>query len=506
MIGSPSNRVWRAWFAATRQELRAPADVLVRLSASLKEDIPAGAPPRLTEAAANIHTRSLQLQEQVTIFQTFDPDRAPFDENQEKIVRHDVRGHAAYIIGMCQLWMKQAQRFDLGALIPRLNELASAAGHIVTLLDKLVSFSRADDSTTAEVAGSAEVLRYMDAMPASQERGDLLVVDDNRYNREFMADLLISQGHRVATAADGEEALRLVADQPFDLILLDVLMPGMTGFGLLERLKDSEDWRHIPVIMVSALEDENGVVNCIARGAEDYLTRPVSPTLLRARIGAGLEKKRLRDREVAHLVRIDQLLHALFPPEVVTELKETSSVRPKRFDHVGVMFLDVVGFTAFCDSRRDQPEEVVNSLQKHHLAFERIARAHGVQKIKTVGDAFLGVAGLLRPCPKPVRTLVECGREMIQAARANTPSWEVRVGIHVGSVVAGVLGETQYSFDLWGDTVNTAARMETAARIGSITLSAEAWQEIAVGAVGQPRDVAVRGKGVMEVFDFVDFV
>jgi CheY-like chemotaxis protein len=329
-----------------------------------------------------------------------------------------------------------------------------------------------------------------------------LVVDDNRFNRDYLHDLLVQQGHTVAVAADGEEALRLLAAQPFDLLLLDVLMPGISGFGLLERLKSSELWRHIPIIMISALEDEKSVLNGIARGAEDYLTRPVDPGLLRARIGACLEKKRLRDREITYVTRIDQLLHAIFPPEIVVELKETASIRPRRYERVGVMFLDVVGFTAFCDTQRDHPEEVVSSLQRHTLAFERIARGHGVQKIKTVGDAFMGAAGLLRPVEQPVLTLVRCGLEMIAAARANTPSWEVRVGVHFGPVVAGVVGETQYSFDLWGDTVNTAARMESSGRPGTVTLSEDAWREVEPRATADERHVAVRGKGPMEVYDF----
>ena len=499
-----SGRVWSVWLAATRQELAAPVDALVRGSAALRSALPADAPARFTEAVANIHKRSQQLQELVAHW--LQPDgTGEFDEAQEKALRHDLRGHAAYVIGMCRLWQQQAVKFSLERFDPALETLAATASHIVTLLDKLVSFKQTATPTAAEEAGLAELLRYMDSLPASQEQGDILVVDDNPYNREYLRDLLAQQGHRVVGAADGEEALRLVAAQPFDLILLDVLMPGMTGFGLLERLKASDLWRHIPVIMVSALEEEKGVINCIARGAEDYLRRPVEPLLLRARVGACLEKKRLRDREITYVGRIDQLLHALFPPEVVVELKETSSIRPRRYERVGVLFLDLVGFTPFCDSHRDRPEDVVNSLQQHFLAFERIARGHGVQKIKTIGDAFMGTAGLLRPSANPVLTLIRCGLDMIQAARSGSPPWEVRVGIHLGPVVAGVIGETQYSFDLWGDTVNIAARMESAGQPGTVTLSGDAWREVATLGRAEPRQVAIRGKGTMEVFGFLEF-
>jgi adenylate cyclase len=450
MTATPSfQRVWSAWLAATRQELSAPANALVRISESLKASVPPDAPPRFADAAANIQTRSGQLRELVArLLQAGEEQQ---DEALQRTTRHDLRGHAAYVIGISQLWKKQAGKFSIEKFVPVLENLEAAAGHVITLLDKLVSFKQSAPSQ-AEEEDLAQLLRFMDNLPTSQERGEILVVDDNRYNRDYMSELFVQQGHRVVTAADGEEALRLIAEQPFDLILLDVLMPGLTGFGLLERLKSSELWRHIPVVMVSALDEEQGVINCIARGAEDYLPRPVDPLLLRARVGACLEKKRLRDREVAHLHRIDQLLHAIFPPEVVIELKETSAIRPRRYERVGVLFLDVAGFTAYCASVRDRPEDVVNSLQQHFLAFERIARKHGVQKIKTIGDAFMCTAGLLRDDGQPVQSLIRCGLEMIESARTISPPWEVRIGIHVGPVVAGVIGETQYSFS--GETLS----------------------------------------------------
>jgi CheY-like chemotaxis protein len=498
---APSGRILDAWLSATRQELTAPAEALVRTAQIWQQALPPDAPMKLVEAANHVVRRSQQL---LDLIPNFIRPSQPLQPDEERSLRHDLRGHAAYVIGMAHLWRKQLSKLALDRFDSILERLEQTAHHIVTILDRMASFQQADPGSDDSVP-IAELMRLMEELPASQERGHILVVDDNPFNRQYLQELLTQQGHQVTTAADGESALRLLNERPIDLILLDVLMPGISGFGLLERVKSSSRWRHIPVVMVSSLEEQRSVVNCIARGAEDYLTRPVDPLLLRARIGASLEKKRLRDREVSYLQRIDQLLHALFPAPVVAEVRETSTVRPRRHEKVGVLFADVVGFTAYCDQHREWPEWVVESLQRHYLAFERIAQSHGVQKIKTVGDAFMGTAGLLTPHHNPVRVLVECGLEMIASARANSPSWDLRVGIHVGPVVAGVVGETQFSFDLWGDTVNTAARMESASEPGRITLSPEAWYDIADLANAESATVEIRGKGKMQVYRFLHF-
>jgi CheY-like chemotaxis protein len=342
-------------------------------------------------------------------------------------------------------------------------------------------------------------------VPLAAERGDLLVVDDSAENRELLQVLLQQQGHKVTVASSGPEALDLLGQRPFDLILLDVMMPDMDGFAVLDRLKANEAWRHIPVLMVSALDRLDAVVNCIAVGAEDYLIKPFNEMLLRARVGACLEKKRLRDREMEHLQRIDRLLRAIFPEEVLPELTREGTIRPRRYEKVGVCFADVVGFTAFCDQHLDRPEYVAGMLQWYVGEFERVAREHGVQKIKTIGDAFMMASGLPVAVDNPVLRLVRCAWDLLSAIRKGPAGWQVRVGIHVGPVVAGTLGEQQYSFDLWGATVNIAARMESCGRPGSITLSDTAWQDVAEVCRGEPRDVAVRGIGHMIVWEVTGF-
>jgi adenylate cyclase len=334
----------------------------------------------------------------------------------------------------------------------------------------------------------------------------ILIVDDEPFNLDVLEQELELLGHVSVRAANGEEALERLKTDSFDLALLDVMMPRLDGRALLQRMKSHDAWRHIPVIMISALTDMDNVVRCIARGAEDYLPKPFEPVLLAARIGACLERKRLHDRETAHRDAIDwerrrsdELLHAILPAAAVAELKETGRVRPRQFDEVAVLFIDIVGFTAWCHAH--PPEQVVANVQRLAEDFEALAHRHGMEKIKTIGDAFMATSNLLEPHADPVMAAVRCSRDMATATHASPSGWRVRAGIHIGPVVAGVVGRTKFSFDLWGDTVNVAARLSALATQDAVYLSMDAYARVrgrcpalAVGPVG------LKGKGEVEVW------
>jgi adenylate cyclase len=336
--------------------------------------------------------------------------------------------------------------------------------------------------------------------------GALLVVEDDAVSRSMLARRLVRLGHKVVITENGRLALELLRSQPFDLLLLDVQMPEMDGHELLRRLKADAGLREVPVIVLSASSETDAIARCIEIGAEDYLPKPFDPVLLQARIGACLEKKRLRDREVSHLRQIeeekrrsDELLHIILPHDVAEELKRTQGVKPRRFENVAVLFCDIADFTAYCNQH--PPELVHQQLQALVDAFEQISARHGLEKIKTIGDSFMATAGLLAPLDNPALACVRAGLEMGVAAGAQPPRWQVRVGVHAGPVIAGVVGRRKYQYDVWGDTVNTAARMEEAAPPGSVCVDAGTWARIAAfcrgRAVGR---VAIKGKGELELF------
>jgi class 3 adenylate cyclase len=336
----------------------------------------------------------------------------------------------------------------------------------------------------------------------------ILVVDDNEDNRFTLVRRLKRSGYeKIEVAADGRQALARLSEQPFDLVLLDIMMPEMDGYEALGLIKRDFHLRHIPVIMISAADQMESIVKCIELGAEDFLPKPFNATLLQARVSASLEKKRLRDQEdayraqiVAEKKRADDLLNIIIPPSAVVELKATGAVKPRRHENVAILFCDIVGFTAYCD--KHLPEIVVGHLQTLIESFELIVDRHGMEKIKTIGDAFMATGGLLRPVAAPLLSAVRCGLEMSEKAQETEPNWDVRVGLHFGPVVAGIVGKQQFLFDVWGDTVNIAARLVEHGAPGTVTMTLAAWQEVQDECHARALGVVdIKGKGRIDVVE-----
>jgi adenylate cyclase len=336
----------------------------------------------------------------------------------------------------------------------------------------------------------------------------ILVVDDDEGNRYTLSRRLRRENFTdITEAVDGRSALTALRERSFDLVLLDVMMPEMDGYEVLSHIKSDMNLRDIPVIMISALDAIDSVVRCIELGAEDYLPKPFNPTLLKARIGASLEKRRLRFQEEAYLRQIetekrrsDDLLHAVLPPGASRELKATNEVRPRRYEDVAVLFCDIVEFTAYCD--RNAPEQVVAELQTLIEEFERIVATHGLEKIKTIGDALMATAGLLQPSDEPLVAAVRCGLDLVAGTRWVSPHWSIRVGIHRGPIVAGIVGKRQFLFDLWGDTVNMASRICACAEVNSVCMSSLEWMRIRSRCQAKARGAfELKGKGRIELVE-----
>jgi class 3 adenylate cyclase len=506
---------------ALRLELREQIGVVVESAELLLDDRTPDASPEFDADMTRILAAARRLLTMVD--EAFGPDAletGPIDtETLGSHLRHELRTPLNHVIGYAEMLLEDAEEAGRDGLADDLRRIHSAGRQLTGMLEAALALVTGTPDSTGEANGAApiEELETLEELvtPDSREiaplEGRILVVDDDEANRDVLSRRVRSQGAEVEVAASGKEALEILRTGTFDAVLLDVMMPDMNGYQVLKEMKADTSLRDIPVVMISALNQVESTVRCIQLGAEDYLTKPFDPTLLRARLGACIEKKRLRDREIVHLRtidkerrRADELLRAIFPPEIARELKATQAVRPRRYEDVAVLFSDTVGFTRFSDTR--EPEEIIDLLQRLVERQEELAELHGLEKIKTIGDAFMGAAGLLRPTSDPVLSCVRCGLEMIEAARQLDPPWELRIGIHLGPLVGGVLGRRQYLFDLVGDTVNTASRVESAGIPGAVCLSGAAWQQIDHLAAGRSLGkVDVKGKGEIEIVRFERF-
>jgi len=295
--------------------------------------------------------------------------------------------------------------------------------------------------------------------------GHLLVVDDNKVNRLLLSRSLEQQGHSVETAENGRQALEMLRSKPFDLVLLDIQMPEIDGYEVLSQLTSDLHLRDIAVIMTSALDELDSVVKCIEMGAEDYLTKPVNPVLLRARIGASLEKKRLRDQQ-------RELIRKFATAEVADDLETSGFSLGGKFVEATAMFSDIRSFTTIAESQ--SPAETIELLNTYYtLMFEAIS-GHGGIVNQMVGDGLMAIFGAPLAQEGHCEMAVRAALEMIEMVdlfnyeRETEGKLKIRIGIGIasGQVIAGYTGTVhRATYTCVGDTVNLAARLESHTKV-----------------------------------------
>jgi class 3 adenylate cyclase/CheY-like chemotaxis protein len=410
---------------------------------------------------------------------------------ERRSLQHELRTPLNAIIGYSDLLAEDLAGSSFDDLRACVVKVRASAVDLLSRLDAFLSLP--DGRIRRAVQGDGHAARasqlhdILDRVgPRTREAavgaasGHVLVVDDIEANRDVLARRLQREGFRVAVAAGGRRALQLLAKEDFDLILLDLMMPGLNGFEVLARVKADARLRTIPVIMISALDESEGTIRCIEAGAEDYLPKPFDPVLLRARINASLANKRLRDQERLYTRRLEEesqrferLLVSILPEPIVGRLHRGEVLIADRFDEATVLFSDLVGFTAH--SAATAPADVVRYLNRLFSEFDALAQSLGVEKVKTIGDAYLVAGGLPEARADHCEAVVRMALGMIERLRRVNRdaglSFRMRIGIHSGPVVAGIIGSLRMSYDVWGDTVNFASRLESTAPPDGIHVS-----------------------------------
>ncbi|HEX9018107.1 MAG TPA: adenylate/guanylate cyclase domain-containing response regulator [Anaerolineaceae bacterium] len=297
-------------------------------------------------------------------------------------------------------------------------------------------------------------------VPAATAPGKLLVIDDNKVMRLLLGRGLEQQGHTVVMAESGQRGLELLRSERFDLVLLDIQMPEMDGYQVLEKISHDRALRDIPVIITSSLDEMDGVARCISMGAEDYLTKPLNPILLKARINASLEKKRLRDQQ-------RELIRKFAASEVADDLLARGFTLGGQTIQATVLFSDIRSFTTITES---QPaSDTIELLNDYYsMMFEAINARGGVVN-QIVGDGIMALFGAPAPLQNQALCAAQAALEMIEMIdlfnqqRAALERMQIRIGIGIatGTVIAGYTGTMRRAtYTCVGDTVNLAARLE----------------------------------------------
>ncbi len=508
-------------WARTRHDLRTPASHILGYGEMLLEQVTEARLEQFAPDLRRIVEAGRLLVE--LIRDELSPERLASGRVELRRLHAELRTPLNHAIGYSELLIELAEAEQKSDLIPDLEKVHQAAEQFLGIMDReltperLSSVHAARPAVVSAAHPDALALSRPSTEPARTEAtplgGRILVADDDPGHRELLVRRLHQQGFLVEETVNGPQALELLRTRQFDLLLLDLIMPGLGGDQVLAVLKADAALRHIPVIMLSALDEMDSVVRCILMGAEDYLAKPFNTVLLRARIGACLEKSRLRRQEEAYLAaleterqRSESLLLNVLPRPIADRLKRGETTIVDSLPAVTVLFADLAGFTAL--SARISSVEVVRMLDDIFSAFDALAEAQGLEKIKTIGDAYMVVGGLPTPRDDHAQAVAEVALEMVsyvdRAFGSFDPPIRIRVGINSGPVIAGIIGRHKFNYDLWGDTVNTASRMESHSLPGRIQVTAATYDALKDKYRFEPRgEIEVKGKGLMPTWFLV---
>ncbi len=392
----------------------------------------------------------------------------PGVETEMSTIRHDIKNRLNHIMGPCQFLILD---HDADGLSGDLREVLRFTEQCLKVLNGSVSQAQGAkaDVVGHDLKGGEDTLRpaidrsTVDVQKREVEPASILVADDNATNREILARFLERHHHTVTFACDGRETLDLIRERSFDLVLLDILMPEINGFQVLENMRKTGHLRHTPVIVLTGLDGVSDAVRCIEIGAEDFLSRPVHLDLLKARVDACLEKKRLRE----------QLYEQFFTPELAREIvrhPDLLQMEGKKAE-VSVLFCDVRKFSTI--SERLGPIETIAWLRDVMGILSDSVMRYGGVLVDYTGDELMAMWGAPEYEPNHAQLACTAAIEMLSILPGFDTRWEdsvqsktaVGIGINTGEVFVGNVGtRRKFKYGPLGNTVNLASRVQGATK------------------------------------------
>ena len=359
---------------------------------------------------------------------------------------------------------------------------------------------------------SLKLYKNIEGIDAPIEAGNILIIDDDKSNLELLDKIISKSMHKTHCAESANDALDILQNPKIniDIILLDLIMPEMNGLELLQIIKADHALHHIPVIMLSGMDELKSTAECISNGADDFLFKPINKVLLNARIKNALDKKFFHDKEIKYQEQIkieqeksDKLLLNILPKSIAERLKNGESLIADDFEDSTVLFADLAGFTKL--SSTISATDVVMQLNSIFSLFDGLIVKYSLEKIKTIGDCYMLAGGVPKPLSSHADSVVKMALDMLdtieQINTKTNQSLKIRIGINSGPVSAGVIGKEKFIYDLWGDTVNVASRMESFGSNDKIHISKSTYSQLKDNYSFTKRDlIEIPGKGKMQTY------
>ena len=528
MDHSRDARLARAISDFVRAEFKAPVDVVSSFIDLLLEDVERVGLNSYKADLRTMKVASTKLSGTVTQLLDASASRQSLAEHRLETfateLRLALRTPITAIMGYADLLLEEAREDGLTKFVEMLDDTLSAARRLLDGIEAMIGFIQAGPGALQTLAAPSDepgqiveqavaTLRsvFSDAKQMeTRATGYILVVDDNPSSLDLLVHRLERDGHQVCSCSDGESALRATQTEAFDLILLDLMMPGVNGIEVLQRVKTEPSTAKIPVVMMSGVNATDGAVRSIEMGADDFLTKPLDPVLMRARLSAILERKFLRDREQERVeqLRVERekselLLRSMLPRPIVDRLRAGETSIADHYPAATILFCDLVGFTEIAD--RLPASRTATLLNTVFSILDQLTARNGLEKIKTIGDAYMVAGGLPHAQPNHVRAVADMALEVpaavSEASRLCGEALAVRIGMHTGPVIAGIIGADKFAYDVWGDTVNVASRLERSGTPGRVHVSTEVHAALGDAyPVEELTPIDLKGKGVMQTY------
>ncbi|PWY55041.1 hypothetical protein DGG96_14120 [Legionella qingyii] len=519
-----------ALFASLRSEFSTPLDVIVGYAEILLDELAFYHLDRYEDDLEKILQSGKLLQRRVDEVLSFGSiERKPKAFNLKTFssdLQFNLLTPLNSVIGYCELLLDEEFSMEQEQFIYDIEKILLAAKLFIGYIDeinKLAQVQWKGSDLLAQFKKSNLVIRdvIISIPPLDKKiifqpkayRGSILVVEDNEMARDLVIRRLKHYGFNATPCGDASKVLDEIDRGNFDLILLSIITSGISGFDVLKRIRGHSLYYYLPVIVISPLKEIDAVVRCLEMGADDYLLKPFNPVIFKARIESSIEKKMLRDKEKLYLAQLkeakkksDDLLLSIVPSAIAERLKQGEQTIVERFSSVTAIFIDIVNFSKLADKLT--PSELIEMLNIIFSAMDELTDQFGLEKIKTIGDCYMAVAG----APIKNRSHAECVADfacsVLEKIKMVNEQFlfpiHLRIGIHTGAVVGGVIGKKKFAYDLWGKTINIASRMESHGEPDRIHVSEETYQLLKALFVFEKRGtILVKGIGNMPTYFLV---